>query len=176
MLVNDYQLFIDLDGVLVDFDAGVRLAVGKDPAELHPRQMWPVLARTPGFYDRLSWISDGRELWNAVAHLEPTILTGLPMGKWAEPQKRSWCSRELGDEVPVITGLSRHKAELALAWLDENGLSERIPVLVDDRLSLAESWEAMGGRFILHLGAQSSISALQNLGFPLAEDADIRRQ
>lgn len=173
--MNDYQLFLDLDGVLVDFDAGVRLAVGKDPAELHPSQMWPVLAKTPGFYDRLSWMADGRELWNAVAHLEPTILTGLPMGKWAEPQKRNWCSRELGNEVPVITGLSRHKAEMALAWLDDNGRRERIPVLVDDRLRLAESWQAMGGRFILHLNAQSSISALQDLGFPFSTDAGIKR-
>lgn len=30
---------------------------------------------------------DGRELWGGVESLRPTILTGLPMGNWAEPQK-----------------------------------------------------------------------------------------
>ena len=165
-----YQLFVDLDGVLADFDAGVRRATGSDPSEWHPRVMWPLLARTPGFYDSLDWTADGRLLWDAVRGFGPVILTGLPLGKWAEPQKRSWCSRELGEDVPVITGLSRHKAELAAAWLYGNGLGEKTPVLVDDRLKQKEDWEAAGGRFVLHLDAPSSITALTELGFPMAPD------
>lgn len=39
--------------------------------------------------EHLDWMPDGRELWDGVAHLQPTILTGLPMGNWAEPQKVS---------------------------------------------------------------------------------------
>jgi hypothetical protein len=163
-----YQLFIDLDGVLADFDQGVRRVTGKEPAEIEPRKMWPVLARTPGFYDRLNWMSDGRELWDAVKAFEPAVLTGLPMGKWAEPQKRSWCGRELGVEVPVITGLSRHKAALAHSWMESRGLTEKVPLLVDDRLKLKESWEEVGGTFILHLDARTSIAALRELGFPVS--------
>lgn len=37
--------------------------------------------------EHLEWMSDGQELWNSIVGLQPTILTGLPMGKWAEPQK-----------------------------------------------------------------------------------------
>lgn len=37
--------------------------------------------------EHLEWMSDGRELWNNIVDLQPAILTGLPMGKWAEPQK-----------------------------------------------------------------------------------------
>lgn len=164
---SDYQLFVDLDGVLVDFDSGVRHATGKDPAELTPRQMWPVLARTTGFYDSLSWMSDGRELWEALRTYSPAILTGLPMGKWAEPQKRSWCSRELGDEIPVITGMSRKKAELALEWLEKQNEERRTPVLIDDRLKIKESWETAGGIFVLHLDAETSLEALRGLSFPV---------
>ena len=163
-----YQLFVDLDGVLVDFDDGVRRITGREPAELSPRAMWPILARTRGFYDGLGWTKDGRTLWKAVRGFSPAVLTGLPLGKWAEPQKRSWCARELGAEVPVITGLSRHKADLAAAWLDGAGLAGRIPVLIDDRLKLQEPWESAGGRFILHLDAASSLAALGELGFPVA--------
>ncbi len=163
MKLEDFQLFIDLDGVLVDFDRGVLEAVGKVPAELQSRQMWPILAKTPNFYGRLHWLQDGRELWEAVKPCNPVILTGLPMGKWAEPQKRAWCARELGTDIPVITGLSRHKAELAAEWLDEHNLRERTPVLVDDRLKIKESWEDAGGVFILHLNTTESLSALKNL-------------
>lgn len=167
MSTDQFQLFVDLDGVLVDFDAGVRRATGKDPSELHPRNMWPAIARTKGFYDRLDWMPDGRDLWLAVKKYSPAILTGLPMGKWAEPQKRSWCERELGADVHVITGMSRQKADLAVRWLEENDMDEKTPVLIDDRLKMKESWEAVGGKFILHLNAAGSIAKLKDLGFPI---------
>ena len=95
-----YRLFLDLDGVLADFDAGVLRAMGKLPSELTDRQMWPVLARTPGFYEHLPWTTDGRDLWEFSKRYSPVIVTGIPLGKWAEPQKRAWCARELGAEVP----------------------------------------------------------------------------
>ncbi len=164
ILISEYQLFVDLDGVLVDFETGVRRATGKEPSELHPRRMWPAIAGTKGFYDRLGWMPDGRDLWEAVKGYSPVILTGLPMGKWAEPQKRAWCERELGPEIPVITGMSRRKAELALSWLEENGMPDKTPILIDDRLKIKEPWEAAGGIFILHLHAAGSIEALKGLG------------
>ena len=167
MSTNEFQLFVDLDGVLADFDAGVRRVTGKDPSELHPRHMWPAVARTKGFYDQLDWMQDGRDLWTAVKKFSPAILTGLPMGKWAEPQKRSWCERELGTDIHVITGRSRHKADLAILWLEEQDMEEKTPVLIDDRLKMKESWEAAGGRFILHLSAAGSIEKLRELGYPL---------
>jgi hypothetical protein len=89
------------------------------------------------------------------------------MGKWAEPQKRSWCERELGADIPVVTGMSRNKAQLALSWLEENGLSGKIPVLIDDRLKLQEPWNAAGGIFILHLNTDDSLEKLRELGFPV---------
>ena len=163
--MSSYQLFVDLDGVLADFDAGVRQAAGKDPSELHPGRMWPILARTPGFYAALSWMNDGLELWNAVKRCSPVILTGLPRGRWAEPQKREWCARELGESVPVITCLSARKAEVAAEWMEEHGLSGKTPVLVDDRLKLKESWEEAGGKFVLHLSTEASLRELKELGF-----------
>lgn len=39
--------------------------------------------------DTLEWMPDGRELWAGIVDYNPTILTGLPMGTWAEPQKAS---------------------------------------------------------------------------------------
>jgi len=165
---RDYRLFVDLDGVLVDFDAGVRRATGRDPAELHPRSMWPVLAKTRDFYANLEWMSDGRDLWDALRVFDPVILTGLPLGRWAEPQKRSWCTRELGNEVEVITGLSRHKADLAAAWMEERNETDRTPLLIDDRLKVREPWEAAGGTFILHLNTAETLDALADLGFPVS--------
>jgi hypothetical protein len=158
---------VDLDGVLVDFDAGVTQIFGKPPEALSPRQMWPMLAKTPGFYSNLDWLAGGRELWGFVRELHPTILTGLPRGNWAEPQKREWCNRELGADVPVETCMSREKAERARTLAPV----ESVPVLVDDREKLREKWEAMGGIFIHHTDAASSISAVDSLTGGFASSA-----
>jgi len=158
---HTYRLFLDLDGVLTDFDAGVLKAAGKAPADLGDRRMWPILARTPGFYEHLPWMADGRLLWDFCRAYQPTILTGVPLGRWAEPQKRAWCARELGPEVPVICCLSREKSLRAAELL---GAGETM-VLVDDRLKLQQAWEDAGGRFLLHTSAAESVAALRDLGF-----------
>jgi len=154
------RLFLDLDGVLADFDAGVVQATGQRPSELGDRRMWPIVARTPGFYDKLPWMTDGRDLWDFASRFHPSILTGLPMGNWAEPQKRAWCARELGPDVPVLCCRSRDKALVASGLLGEG----ETMVLVDDRLKLKEAWVDLGGTFILHTSAHESIAALKQLG------------
>ncbi|MFW6368323.1 MAG: hypothetical protein ACOCZ9_01175 [Spirochaetota bacterium] len=156
----EYQLFVDLDGVLCDFDRAVSALFGRPPKDLQPREMWSRLAHTPGFYTNLPWMPDGHELWNFVRPLQPTILTGLPRGTWAEPQKREWCRRELGENVPVITCMAREKTEKAKAAVHPG---QRM-ILIDDRESNGERWEAEGGIFILHESASKSIQALRALG------------
>jgi hypothetical protein len=156
-----YRLFLDLDGVLADFDAGVVAVTGKTPDQLGDRLMWPAVARSLGFYDNLPWMADGRKLWSFCRHYQPIILTGLPRGNWAEPQKRSWCARELGPGVEVICCLSREKALVASSRLEPG----ETPLLVDDRLKLQAAWEDAGGTFVLHTSATTSIEALQALGY-----------
>ena len=152
-------LFVDLDGVLADFDRAVRSITGKLPSELAPKEMWSRLARTPGFYEHLEWTPDGRELWEYVRPLEPTILTGLPMGRWAEPQKRAWCARELGPDVPVITCMSRDKAVQAREATPDGAT----PVLIDDRERFRERWVSAGGIFVHHTDAWSSACRIAEL-------------
>ena len=83
------------------------------------------------------------------------------MGKWAEPQKRAWCARELGPEVEVICCLSREKGRHAAELLEPG----EVMVLVDDRLKIQAPWEEAGGKFVLHTSAADSLSALRDLGF-----------
>ena len=162
---SSFAVFCDLDGVLVDFDRGVEELTGRVPSEQNPRHMWPRLANTPDFYSRLQWMPDGRELWNYLKPYRPVILTGLPLGRWAKPQKIEWCRRELGERVPVLAGWSKNKAADAQTYLESQGLDESLtPLLIDDREKTKEQWERMGGIFILHRDAETTIAELQKLG------------
>jgi hypothetical protein len=154
-----FALFVDLDGVLADFDSGVLSVTGRLPDHQPKHVMWRKLAATDGFYEFLSWMPDGKQLWESVADRGPTILTGLPRGRWAEPQKRAWCARELGPEVPVITCRSIEKAKHARQLTPRS----RVPVLIDDRISIRHAWERMGGVFIHHRDARQSLAELQSV-------------
>ena len=149
------KLFLDLDGVLADFDRGVREVTGRSPEELPLHRMWSALARAPRFFETLSFLHDAEALWRFCAPHHPTILTGLPIGSWAPGQKRRWVARMLGAHVPVITCMSRDKPR----WSGPGH------VLVDDRASARDRWERKGGTFVHHVSAERSIEALRDLGF-----------
>src|SRR5438270_303569 len=81
------QLYLHCDGVLADFDAGVRALLGIGPKPFQARyglsRFWRALARRPDFYADLPLMADARELFDGVRHLDPIVLTGLPRGDWA---------------------------------------------------------------------------------------------
>ena len=153
------HLFLDCDGVLADFDAGAKALLGMSAQayqEEHGKgEFWRRLARAPDFYGSLPLLPDARQLVDAVAHLHPTILTGLPMGQWAAPQKMRWAAEHFPG-IPIITTMARDKFR-HISGAD---------VLVDDRADHRAAWKDAGGTFIHHENAERSIAALRTI-FPL---------
>jgi hypothetical protein len=160
------KLFLDLDGVLADFDRGVERVTGKRPEQLQVGQMWSALARAPQFFDTLEFMHDAELLWLFCKPHNPTILTGLPLGSWAPEQKRRWVARMLGGDVPVITCKSRDKPRYAAPGY----------VLVDDRERARAGWEEKGGIFIHHTSAERSIAELTRLGFAAEQQPAPKRR
>ena len=152
------QLFLDCDGVLADFDAGAFKVLGMAPREYERRRglpaFWKALAKAPGFYASLPLMPGARELFEAVKHLKPVILTGCPRGGWAEAQKRRWAARHFPG-VEVITTSSALKREHCHPG----------DVLVDDTVKFRHLWEKEGGVFIPHRSAAESVAELRRLGF-----------
>ncbi|HYZ22672.1 MAG TPA: hypothetical protein VE690_10995 [Rhodopila sp.] len=117
------KLFLDLDGVLADFDAGVQAVTGRRPEEPPIKTMWAALARAPAFFETLRFMTDAEVLWAFCKPHHPTILTGLPRGTWAPEQKKRWVANMLGAHVPIITCMTHEKPR----WSGPGH------VLVDDR-------------------------------------------
>ncbi|GAA4027266.1 hypothetical protein GCM10022281_02420 [Sphingomonas rosea] len=150
------KLFLDCDGVLADFDAGVRGLLGvtaDDYERRHGRgSFWQKLARAPDFYASLPKMPDADLLFEAVRHLKPTILTGLPVGKWAASQKVAWAAEHFPG-VPVIACMAR----------DKHRHMTGADVLVDDSERHRQAWLDAGGIYVLHRSARQSIAALANI-------------
>jgi hypothetical protein len=152
------RLFLDLDGVLADFDRGARELLGMSAADFERRhgikEFWRRLAKAPDFYGQLPEMPDARLLFGAVEHLAPAILTGLPLGKWAAPQKVAWCEAHF-PRVPVITCMAR----------DKHRFMDPGDVLVDDRERHRAAYEAHGVIFVHHKDALGSLEQLAEI-FP----------
>ncbi len=152
------RLFLDADGVLADFDRGARRLLGMSAKDFIAKQgrgtFWKRLANAGNFYGELPEMTDARILFDAVKHLNPTILTGLPLGKWAAPQKIKWAAEHFPG-VPIVTCMARDK-HLHMRPGD---------VLVDDREKHRAAYEAAGVVFVHHKNAKESLRELARI-FP----------
>ena len=152
------RLFLDADGVLADFDAGAQQLLGMKPkafiAKYGRGAFWRRLANAKNFYGSLPQMPDARRLFDAVKHLDPTILTGLPLGKWAAPQKVEWAAEHFPG-VPIITCMAA----------DKHKHMHPGDVLVDDREKHRAVYEAAGVVFVHHKNAEDSLRQLAKI-FP----------
>ena len=157
------KLFLDADGVLADFDAGARTLLGMTPAQFEARHgrrdFWRRIAAAPNFYGSLPQMPDARRLFDALEHLKPTILTGLPLGNWAAPQKVKWASEHFPG-VPIITCMA----------CDKHLHMQPGDVLVDDRENHRAAYEEEGVVFIHHSSAEDSLRQLAKI-FPSVNSA-----
>lgn len=163
MAERGLRLFLDCDGVLADFSLGVRELLGTTAEAFiesrGQREFWRRIAGASDFYGTLPEMPDARALFAAVKHLEPTILTGLPFGSWAAPQKVAWAATHFPG-VPIITCMAR----------DKHRYMTSDDVLVDDRENHRRAYEEAGIVFVHHQNAADSIRQLAKI-FPSVEAA-----
>lgn len=177
---SKYKIFCDLDGVLVDFDTGVRqLLNGKGPDDVNSAQLWGSISKADSFYSNLPWMSDAKQLWEELKSLPSVdILTGVPMNKKSRGEKFAWCKRELGVEVnhldmagtkskhEVVSGRRKKGVVNVITCWSKNKHyeSRENHVLIDDRVKLKVEWERQGGTFVHHTSAKSTLTVLREMG------------
>ena len=135
------------------FDEGARRLLWTTPAQFEVkhgrREFWRRIAKAENFYGSLPEMPDARDLFEGVKHLKPTILTGLPLGNWAAPQKVRWAAEHFPG-VPIITCMAR----------DKHKHMHPGDVLVDDRENHRAAYEAAGIVFVHHKNAEDSLRQL----------------
>jgi hypothetical protein len=152
---ESYKLFCDMDGVLVDFDRGYFELTGvrTNVNEKSPKGFWaPISKAGKSFWSDLHWTKDGKELWNYIEKYNPTILSAPSLEHSSIVGKHEWIDKHLPG-VHLILRSAKHKHEL----------SGPNHILIDDKVSTIESWNAAGGIGILHTSAEETIEQLKAL-------------
>lgn len=165
----DVKIYFDMDGVLADFEKGVREMLhmepqpqnGKRSAELDDL-MWEVMRKVDHFYDRLDLMPGAKEMFDRVYRKygdRCEILTGVPREERgivdAVPDKVAWSHRLLSKDVKVHTVCRKHKIRFCTG---------PEAVLVDDREKTIREWRELGGTGILHVSAEQTMKELEEMG------------
>lgn len=150
------QLFLDCDGVLADFDSYFESQFGSTSAEYEAQQgskdFWQTIRAHDDFFYKLPLMPDAVELYEHVKAYRPIILTGVPFGNWATPQKLRWRDKHFPG-TPMVTCSSK----------DKRLYCQPGDVLLDDLEKYKHLWESAGGIFILHTSADNSIKQFEEL-------------
>jgi 5'(3')-deoxyribonucleotidase len=144
-------LFLDMDGVLADFDAGVLAVLGMNAVQYTAAHgtgaFWQdLISKAPHLYADLPMVPHAVDLYSALCAYNPVILTGAHFRsnpcKIAEVDKRQW----LAENFP---GTNSAQSMIACRSMDKcRYIRHPGDVLVDDRLKYASLWVAAGGTFI----------------------------
>lgn len=148
-------LFVDLDGVLADFDSHYENLFGRRPDKLKHDVNWREVSESKDFYANIPPMSDMQELWDVIERFEPIVLTGIPSSvKEAASNKQAWVSKNLGPHVEIRCCFSREKYKHC----------QPEDILIDDWEKYRQKWIDAKGIWITHLDARSTIVELKRLG------------
>jgi hypothetical protein len=147
------QIFLDMDGVIVDWDAGVRKKFGVDwhPTEWEipyeevfnrsENSFWYMIDYSK-FWAELPWTKDGKEIYELVKSHDPCILT-IARCQGALLGKGMWLRRN----IPEVGYSGRY---FIAGGMKKHLLAHPNSILIDDCDALCDEWENSGGKVILY--------------------------
>lgn len=151
------MIYVDMDGVLVDFNGFIKRQFGKNFVDLDNDWIWSELAKYEDLYANLDPMIDAYDLWNAIKHLNPQILTAVPSKinmPTAINDKVEWISKYFGHG---------HKINFGPYSVDKQKWCKPGDILIDDSPLNIMQWESRSGIGILHATADLTIKRLKEL-------------
>ncbi|RYD41752.1 MAG: hypothetical protein EOP83_33535 [Verrucomicrobiaceae bacterium] len=129
---------MDSDGVFFDFHGHFEALFGVHPDRIKDDEMWGLANGRADFWPSMPLKAGAKELWAAVRHVNPTVLTGAPKSDYDNAVRhklQAW--EDHFQHRQVITCLSKDKAM---------HMRHQGDWLVDDMSKNTKRWEKAGGR------------------------------
>lgn len=153
------MLYVDMDGVLADFDKAVHNHFGALPHEIPDAEMTAEIRNIDNFWLNIPPMTDFWILWEYVSQFDPFILTAV--ANWDRERcyssKPIWLSKYLPDHDPTKVLLVR-RSEKALHAISET----KTNVLIDDYPKNIREWIDAGGIGVLHFDAKTTLDYVKN--------------
>lgn len=155
------KIFLDLDGVMANFDKFLRdCNISKETAA-NDKSLWKELGKYYNLFYHLDLMPGSLKLVTMLQHHDIEVLTALPIPTGnlatAAEDKRRWVYENISMQIKVNTvvgGKNKWK------WLLENPGS----VLIDDYVRNIDLWKEHGGIGILHRSVEGTLLQCEELG------------
>ena len=156
--VMDYKIYLDMDGVLVDFDQQFKDLTGMMPREFEAKHgstgFWEAIDKAGvGFWRGMSWMPGGEALYNRASQFNHELLSSPSRSELSKIGKRLWRR----DKTPST------KLTLSRSYLKKNYAAPN-HILIDDREDNIQQWRDAGGIGILYKSAEQVNAELDKLG------------
>lgn len=155
-------IYVDLDGVLVDFDRGFKdISDGMDKYDYVKKhgvdKLWKLInSHGQEWWENLNWMPDGTKLWSAIQNKNVKVLTSgstRNTGTMAINGKKKWVADHLGSIETIVVNSSHEKQKYARPG----------DILIDDLYSNISEWTVKNGIGILHRNAEETINKLNDV-------------
>lgn len=156
-----------MDGVLADFDRGVRELCGLNPVDqskstnAQTDRLWEEVRKVPHFYGKLQPIESASEMFMRIFEKYGEacqILTGIPKPRRkienAGEDKIEWAHKFLSPDVKVNIVFREQKPEFCRGAQD---------ILVDDYDRNINEWKSHGGTGILFFNTKQTSDELRRI-------------
>lgn len=169
--MRDFEIYCDLDGVLVDLAGRISEIYGKDLRNGSISSYLQELVNSQSKTDTLNfWINldktnDCMMLWKFIEQFTPTIITSCSNMPIACTGKKKWCDNHLSIPSRRVICVPRSDSKKNYAGPNR--------VLIDDLESNINEWEASGGIGILHKSAVTTLKILKEILYTKYDTYDI---
>lgn len=153
------KIYLDMDGVLADFDNGLLACGVKVPESAQEEEtMWNTIRENEHFFDRLQPMPGAIEMFNTLYEKyggRCELLSALPKPSKGVPgagrDKMNWARRFLGRDTVVNLVYRNEKKDFCTGQED---------ILIDDYVKNIAEWESSGGIGILFTSAEDVLKRL----------------
>ncbi len=164
--VMDYKIYVDMDGVVADFDQRFIDLSGMLPREFETKYgknaFWDFIDEGDNklkFWVGIPQMSDAQQLMDFVSKYDYEMLTAPSLKKQSLMGKGLWMINQ------TKKGLFPSKPKVNYkSAKNKKDFAAPNHILIDDKASTIDSWNASGGIGILHTSAANTISQLKKLG------------
>ena len=165
--ISAYTIYLDMDGVIADFDQRFLDLSGMTPDEYKDKygmnQFWDFIDEENKirFWAGIPVMSGAKKLIDYVSQYDYEILTAPSIKKQSRLGKMIWLRKihpDLFPNTPKVNfkpAKEKHQVKTTLTKTD---------ILIDDKASTVDTWNSSGGTGILYTSADNAIQQLKNLG------------
>jgi len=162
---KDYKIYVDMDGVVADFDQRFKDLSGISPREFEEKYgknaFWDFIDEGENklkFWVGIPQMSDAKQLIDYVSKYDYEMLTAPSLKKQSLMGKGLWVKNQTNKGLfPSKPKVNYKSAKNKKDFAAPNH------ILIDDREDTINSWNTAGGIGILHTSAANTISQLKKL-------------